>query len=317
MRVDPSEIIRPASSSDVPGLNALFREVFGHERPASIWRWKFSGNPFGSESWVCESEGEIVAHCGAVGVEMQERGRSLKAYQLVDFMSSPRYTGGLGGGGVFARTTAAMFRKIVANGSARLLYGFPGERHRLVGERLLGYRTVCPVAELHLQPASGEGGWRALRESDLEHFEPLPTTLSTLRSPRYLRWRYLEHPEHQYHVVESRRLFGRRPRSVAIVRKVDDEIRLMEIGGSFAPHHLEGLRRLLERLGHPIVGWGSPWHPLTRALEQTGFEVKMRDHFLTAAWFLKDPEPQARRFFSDTPPAEEDFYFTQGDYDVY
>jgi hypothetical protein len=316
MRADPTERIRPALPSDIPGLNALFREVFGQEREASIWKWKFS-NPFGSESWVCESGGEIVAHCGALAVEMQEGGRTVKAYQLVDFMSSARYAGGLGAGGVFARTTAAMFGKIVSTGSARLLYGFPGERHRVVGERLLGYRTVCPVAELRLHETAGDGGWRALQEADLGNFESVPTPLGVRRSPRYLRWRYLEHPEHRYHVVESRRLFGRQPRAIAIVRKVDDEVRLMEIGGSFAPRHLEGLRRLLGGLGYPVVGWGSPRHPLTRALEQTGFEVKMRDHFLTAAWFLKDPVPQARRFFSDTPPSEEDFYFTQGDYDVY
>lgn len=311
------ERVRPATPDDAPELSRLFLEVFGHERPEQVWRWKFFGHPIGASSWVTEAEGRIVAHCGSTAVRFSLQGTPILALQLVDFMSHPRYAGGIGGGGIFARTTTAMFRDVLSRTPAKLLYGFPGERHRLAGERLLGYTTAGAVGEITIESASNDVETRPLEIADLDRFGEIPSPLHAMRDRDLLQWRYLEHPSATYEVVETSRRFLRKPRALAIVRRDGDGIRLMETGGSFAPHDVKALVERLSGLGAPVVGWCSPDHMITNRFRDAGCDVTIRDHSLAAAWFLESPDPARRRFFTSDAPRGSDFYFTLGDYDVY
>lgn len=312
------ERVRRAEVSDIPELSRLFTSVFAQNREDEVWRWKYFSHPIGAWSFVFEADGKIVAHCGATAVRFRAHEREILAMQLVDFMSRPDFPGGIGGGGPFARTTTAMFRTILNTTQVRLLYGFPGERHRLVGQRLLGYRTAGPVGELTLRPSgAGSAHVRSLRPSDLRQFEDIPSPLHARRDLAFLRWRYLERPDARYEIVEARRRwFGRAP-AAAIVRRGENGIHLMETGGSFAPHALNELVEQLRALGGEVKGWCSPSHPTTIALTGAGFELVARDHSLAAAWFLDRPQPERRAYFEDVAPAGADFYVTLGDYDVY
>ncbi len=312
------ERVRPATRDDIPALSRLFREVFAQERPESVWRWKYFEHPVGASSWVFEADGRIVAHCGSTAVRFSSNGETITALQLVDFMSHPRYSGGIGGGGIFARTTTAMFDDARSRMSAKLLYGFPGERHRLVGERLLGYTTATQVGELQIEPGAGtHAPTRPLAPSDLDHFETVPSPMYAIRDRDLLRWRYLEHPVARYELIETPRRFLRGPASFAVIRRDEKVIHLMETGGSFAPHDIGALVRRLSALGAPVVGWCSPDHMISKRFREAGAVLTRRDHSLAAAWFLDEPEPARRRFFSSEAPAGEKFYFSLGDYDVY
>lgn len=311
------ERVRRATPEDIPALSELFSEVFGQQRAERVWHWKFFEHPVGASSWVFEAEGRIVAHCGSTAVSFSSHGRKTMALQLVDFMSHPRYSGGIGAGGIFARTTTAMFRDALSRTDAELLYGFPGERHRLVGERLLGYTTATRVGEIRIEPRGDDVGTRELSARDLDRFVKIPSALYAVREKEWLRWRYLNHPVASYEVVETPRRLLRRSRSFAVIRREGGLVHLMETGGSFAPQDVEALVRQLAGLGAPVVGWCSPQHMITKLFTEAGCELSIRDHSLAAAWFLEEPDPSKRRFFSSEAPRGSEFYFSMGDYDVY
>jgi hypothetical protein len=300
-------VIRPAEVSDIPRLGELFHEVFGQPRESSVWRWKYFENPRGAASHICESEGRIVAHCGGTPVIISDGAARYGALQSTDFMSSRRHAGGLGGGGVFVRLVRDFFHAKCGPGRAEMVYGFPGERHRDLGERLLGYAPVEKVAELRL---AGQGKERA-RETPLgpEHMGLFVSTppFGAIRDDTYLNWRYLAHPTHRYGIVRSSSRLRASSETAAIVRRVERSLYLFEIGGSRSSRDV---RRLISALplssGDEALFWCSAENPLARTLEEGGFRITERDH------------PVEVRFFRDRAlPAPGELYFTLGDYDVY
>lgn len=300
-----TETIRAATPGDIPGLSALFREVFCIDRPESLWRWKFFGNPLGGASFLCEADGRVVAHCGGTPITFADGARRYLALQSVDFMSSAAYAGGLGGGGVFVRTAQRFFEERCGPGRVPLVYGFPGERHRLLGERLLGYRPVEQVGELRRQSSAADGVSLPLTAGQLSLFERPLYDFGGIRDRRYLQWRYLDHPLHEYRLVMIRRPWSLR-RTAAIIRRTQEALYVMEIGGSTGSSDLKLLSETLGRFGVPAIFWGGPSHPFVRRLIDTGFELSVRDHWLEC------------RFFDERPtPREGEMYFTLGDYDVY
>lgn len=301
-----AETVRRSKREDIPALQALFLEAFGHERPAEIWEWKYFDNPRGHAGFVCQAGDRIVAHCAGLPARFRDFERSFTAYASVDFMSSPTYAGGVGGGGVFVRTVRRFYGDCCGAGGAPLLYGFPGERHRILGERLLGYRPVEVVNDLRLEPKGGGGEIRPLGAGDLRVFTRVPLSMGVERDEMYLRWRYLDHPINRYGVVIVRGFFGR-ARIGAVVREGDDGVvYLMEVGGSFSRSNVSRLVQALGSLGRPVVGWGSPRNPVGRLLVEEGFEAVPRDHRL-----------EVRLFYERPTPREGEMYYTLGDYDVH
>lgn len=300
-----SETIRPASPADVPKLGALFRQVFRHDRDDAIWQWKYFDNPRGTYSFVCEAGGEIVVHCGGTPVVVGDGERRFVALQSVDFMSTPSYAGGLAGGGVFARTVRAFFDRYCGADAIPMVYGFPGERHRHFGERMLGYRPVERVGELTLMPrTSRRPATEPVDAARLALVSQEPATFSGIRDVTYLRWRYELHPLHKYETIRVKSWFSRP--LIAVVRELENEIALMELEGDYSARNVKALGELLSRFGKPVRGWGSKSHPRTGALLEAGFEWSARDHLLEC------------RFFDERrAPREGEFYYSLGDYDVY
>lgn len=306
MRDDAAEVIRPAVAADVPALCDLFEEVFRERRPPEVWRWKYFENPRGVTSMVCEAGGRLVSHCGGTPVRFRDFGAEFVALQSVDFMSSPSYPGGIGRGGIFVRTAERFFAAYCGPAKVPLVYGFPGERHRLLGEKLLGYRPVERVAELRFQ-ARGEGrAIEPLTRRDLSLFGRAPIDLGALRDPVYLRWRYLDHPLWKYGKVSVRGTFGLGTQIAALVRSDADRLYVMEVGGRFSRAAVEDLADALSNVGREVVLWGSPGHPVNALFAEGGFQVELRDHWIEMRWFTQRQLPRTG-----------ELYYTLGDYDVY
>jgi hypothetical protein len=306
MPADPNEIIRPAVARDIPLLGALFEEVFGTSRPEAVWRWKYFENPRGATTMVCEAGGRLVSHCGGAPVRFRDFGAEHVALQSVDFMSSPSYPGGIGRGGVFIRTAERFFDAYCGPAKIPLVYGFPGERHRLLGERLLGYRPVEQVAELRLEARGGQRKLEPLGRGDLGIFTRVPVDFGAIRDEVYLRWRYLDHPLHTYGKVSIRRTFGLGTQIAAIARSEGDRLYVMEVGGRFSRAAVEDLADALSRMGKEVVLWGPPSHPVYTLLADGGFSVTLRDHWI-----------EMRSFKGRQVPRRGELYYTLGDYDVH
>ena len=303
---DVTEVVRRATRDDIPGLAALFLEVFREEREERVWSWKFFDEARPGASFVCEAGGRIVAHCGGTPVRFRDGSSEYPAFQSVDFMSSSAYAGGIGGGGVFVRTVHEFFRQMCGEGGkAQLVYGFPGERHRLLGERLLGYSPIEPVGELSLDSTAANISPDELTEKVLSSFDKGQFPLGGVRDRPYLRWRYLTHPVHRYTYLAMRSTFFG-SKVAAILRETDQCFYLMELGGELTTGALRTLASSLRRLGKPVRGWFSPGHRLAFALREAGFTFRERDHYLECRYFSKRLQPRSG-----------EFYYTLGDYDVF
>ncbi|HXI13622.1 MAG TPA: GNAT family N-acetyltransferase [Thermoanaerobaculia bacterium] len=314
------ETYRAATRADIPALSTLFLEVFGVERDERVWDWKLFSNPRGSASFLCEAGGRVVSHCAGTPVTFRDGTKSYRALQSVDFMSSPTYSGGMGRGGVFVRTVKGFFEMFCGPLAAPLLYGFPGERHRILGERLLGYRAIERVTELSLgghKEKSLEGRTDATANRVSRRL-PLPTLtpkmLDSFKSPdfdfgaerdrSYLHWRYLEHPHKPYSMLSYRR-WPSSPMS-AIVRETGDVLYVMELGGTIDRRNVLGLTAKMHDLGVPVKMWCPTRHPVGQLLTAAGWLSSEKDHSIECRFFIERPVPM-----------EGEMYYTLGDYDVH
>ena len=152
--------VRPATREDRPELLALFRAAFGAEASSAEWEWKYDRNPNPAVSAVAVVEGRIAGFYGGFGTRYRGPGRNLPGVSAVDVMTDPAVRK-LGRHAVF-RELGEAFCRFNLEAGAPFYFGFPHERHRVLGERLLGYRSVEPAGEWS-RPLTEPGPLRGLR----------------------------------------------------------------------------------------------------------------------------------------------------------
>ena len=211
---------------DLPDLARVFREAFGGELSVAEWTWKYVDSPFHGASVVAVVDGRPEGFYGAWATRYRGAAGNLPGVAAVDVMTS-RAAQALGRHVVF-RELALTFSARNGDLGAPFFFGFPNDRHRIMGEKLLDYVEVerCGEWEATALPARrrtlfrrtargarfgtphaslaemlhGRGGWR----SD--------------RSGRILNWRFFDRPGAIYDVVQLLALSGR-SRGYAVVRK--------------------------------------------------------------------------------------------------
>ncbi len=159
--------IREAAPSDAPGIRALVERVFGTPMSEEEWRWKFERNPDGWRGVVGVTEdGRIVGHYAGWGVRFLLDGAEKRIYSVGDVATDPAARALGGRRGVFRAMAEAFFDGVASE--VPFCFGFPGARHRLVSERLVGSRTLFPVR---------------LREADAGAFGPPPAEMDSGEFP--------------------------------------------------------------------------------------------------------------------------------------
>jgi hypothetical protein len=152
--------VRPAAPADRPQLLALFRAAFGCEASADEWVWKYDRNPNPAISAVAAVDGQIVGFYGAFGTRYRGAQGDFPGVSAVDVMTDPAARK-LGRHAVF-NALGEGYCRLNRDAGAPFYFGFPHERHRLLGERLLGYRSVEPAGEW-TRPLGASGFLRRLR----------------------------------------------------------------------------------------------------------------------------------------------------------
>jgi hypothetical protein len=143
-------------------------------------------------------------------------------------------------------------------------YGFPTTRHMLLGNKVGLYAEVAKVVELRWQsldfvaPSSlrlreidlaGEPGcvrysWRRMRDS-------LTGGICVRRDGDYLRYRYRDHPLHEYSVFCVRRRLLPMPIGLIVLRRHGTECELLDVVG-----HLKQMHHLVEAAKLQARAWG-------------------------------------------------------------
>lgn len=209
------ELLLPA---DINQTCELFANVFGHSTHPEHWDWKYHQGPrLGSFNLIArQPDGQIVGHVGASVFAGHTQGRSLAMAQVSDVMvqSSARSAYGQGQG-IYPQLMQRLQQAIHAQFPSLYAYGFVGIRPYKLGERMGLYRSRQQCRTGHMtEPtpsAHMNNGWCRARPIswpqalDSELFDKTVAQARRQldrpmleRSRAYMRWRYQQHPVHNY-----------------------------------------------------------------------------------------------------------------------
>ncbi|MEJ2684277.1 MAG: GNAT family N-acetyltransferase [Candidatus Sulfobium sp.] len=221
--------IRTYCPGDEIGINEMFNEVFGQQRPIEHWYWKYRNNLFGScyVSLAVSSEGRMAAHYAGYPVRLvyYETGSSIPeespVCQLGDKMTRQEFRSvGFGKSSLLARTFAH-FRQTYRD--LAFSYGFLTHHSLRFGILFFNYCIIEPVpyrklawrdfrissATLLRRRLKGltveaitevDGAWDRFFEESAPRYRYL-----VKRDTSYFRWRYLERPDRRYLVFAVKR----------------------------------------------------------------------------------------------------------------
>jgi hypothetical protein len=307
-------VIRPYQPGDEQEICRLFSSVFQLELPLAVWRWKYlrAGQP--PPVFVAEEDGQIVCHFGALRQRLVWQETEGWGFDCIDTMAHPRQQGR----GLFRRTVQAFMREL-CEGQSWFMYGFPTERHRRLGEILVGYE---PVARVHTLQKAGRHFISTHR--DLEAvFDVLPLDwdaqwrrlephfgLVNRRDRAFLAWRYWLRPGKRYRFVT---IHG--APALAVVGIDKNTAYVMEFlaepeNTALARALLAGVETLIqaERIS-AMAAWFPAFAWASRFLcRDGGFTANEAEHWLECRLF-------DRRFSASW--LAEHFYYSLSDFDVY
>lgn len=324
--------VRPYAANDEERILPLFNQVFGQNRTLAHWTWKYRNNPLGGPLITLALEGdEPVAHYSAYPVSLTIHGKPGRTLHVGDTFTVPSRRGeGRGKTNLISRTVR-LFHKLWCEGRLDFFYGFNTGRIQKLGKRLLSYEAIAPVHEFSFElgrPVSSwwpdrftgvlgysvdmtekAGPWAdSLMQEAGRHYGLLVT-----RDAGYLRWRYDNHPDFDYHYILLKR-FGRVV-GWSVLRQAEEKVLLVDalVSPRYAKRLLAATRKAAAAgfTGAVLTGWYSPapgWW--TNALAASGCD-RRRQHQqldLCVTFF-------SRRFTGDD--LRKDFYFTMGDSDLY
>ncbi len=232
--------VRRAAESDRPAVFALFPAAFGSPVDVDTWDWKYGRNPNQAPSIVAFADGSLVGFYGSWGTRYRGAEGSYPGVSATDVMTDPRARR-LGRQSIFKTLVFEWYRQC-AEAGIPFGFGFPHQRHVLVGVRTGDYRIVEPVTEWEkpLAPASTLARLRRrfLRIVAGEPFGAPHDALAevlharegwrTDRSRAVLNWRFGDRPGVPYRTWQVLDRRGR-SRAYAVVRVVAGRALLVDV----------------------------------------------------------------------------------------
>ncbi len=259
------------ADTDVGAFAALFAVAFQHPISIDLWRWKYGE---GRGVAVCAWRGpDLIAHYGGMLRQVMAFGLPVTALQVCDAMVAPKERGVLGKAGAMFQVTATFLELYQGLARVPLAFGFPSQRAMALGELTGLYAEVGKVSEVSWPARNGP----PLLGTRLIDFQPeqqahqqalnnlwqamareLVTSVVGVRDLPYLRYRYLEHPEHRYRLVLMRRRLTASPLGLLILRQMGRKLALVDWVAPLRqlPLLLKQARRLAALWGHDsLYGW--------------------------------------------------------------
>ena len=300
-------------------------------RSAAHWEWKFGANPTGRVQHVVAEHRDqgIIGGYAGIPVAIWSEGREQLAAQGVDLMVLPAWRRYGPRPGLFVHI-GWKFHELYCgadDGKVLFTYGWPVPAWRM-GQRYLGYinirdwnlwfRELAPGAAP--RPVSDEVAVRRVRRFTPEVdalFEALRPTfgLALVRDERYLNWRYADHPEVDYLLLECRDRRSDRLRGIAVAVRCDfqrpnttflvDWLAPADDRDATVAMVAEVERQAAaDATGVVAMVW-NPIDPRALVFQQLGYHVRGTDYFLVLASFKYD-----------TIYYRDQWYFTMGDSDL-
>jgi hypothetical protein len=213
--------VRSYREGDEAAILDLFALCFPHApRTLAHFLWKYRDSPFGkAHISLAYFDGHLAGHYAGYAVPFRAFGRDVLAHQIGDTMTDVgvRHIG-RGPTSVLGRT-ALHFYENFCEGAVAFNYGFNVANIQKFSLRFLRSDRVEPVAyRVAPVPPPIKRHERWLRGYSLELVKETNADWDALfdrvsgayrfcvrRNAAYVRWRYLEAPEGEYHVVAIRK----------------------------------------------------------------------------------------------------------------
>jgi len=276
--------IREIKSSDEKGIRVLFHLCFGKELESSYWEWKYRKSFLGSSAVVAIDNGEIIAHYGGIKMRFYFSGKSFIAYQPCDVMTHPKYRAR-----IFSKRGAMVrageyFYKI---NQMDFAFGFPSERHAILGKKQLGYTEYGYVQVLSKRVLDSylwnpslktDIGWDSVHEEELDFlWDEVKDNfgLSIEKKSLYIFWRYRDNPSKKYFPLIVRNRFNGKLIAFSALSFKEDELFILDFLFS-RDLNICTLMKHIERFAKKngmkkITLWASPSDPTFKYLMDYGF----------------------------------------------
>jgi len=314
--------IRIAEETDEEGIRALFKVCFGKELSRGEWRWKYKDSPWGSAATIALDGDAVVAHYGGLKMRFCSPSRQYEVYQPCDVMTHPGYRAR------FFTRRGAMVKAGELFYRANFMdfaFGFPSERHAVLGTKQLGYTEHSFVSVLTKKISDSRNppratslsrvnnGWSSLRETDIDRLWGKVKDnfdLAIEKKGRYIFWRYKNHPSKQYEPIIVRGRFTGRLKALAIFSIRENELLVMDFFG-IAGEDREFLYELIEAIAlkrnmSRVRVWVNQKEQAFRELDQRGYSAEQGIPYI---FKIMDGDITPFSLFSN-------YCFRAGDYDA-
>ena len=142
-KIEEKYTLRPFLQGDEDGVLDLWKTAFKSKMEPKLFKWKYLENPYSKSMMLCVSKKDrVVTFYGGVPFKFQWINKIIYAVHLMDIMSHPAHRKDK----VFERTARSFMDYYCSADKLHLMYGFPGEFHYSIGERILNYKKIGGVA---------------------------------------------------------------------------------------------------------------------------------------------------------------------------
>lgn len=244
--------IQPLDASDTDEFRSIFREVFGADLSLAMVDWKY-GEGRGLQFGAFSNENRMVAHCGITFRDALVEHRHYRIAQIGDQFGVRNKPGGLARrSSVFGSLLGHVLEQISSRENPdAMVYGFPSTPVVGLIKRLGFGASLNVIHELSFLPDNNsdtlsKGVFSANRRKLVrvnqfdQAFQKQVARMWRdmandfgggalgVRDAGYLKFRYIEHPEHQYEIYRVTGWFGR-TLGLAICRRIGTELELMDL----------------------------------------------------------------------------------------
>lgn len=312
--------IREITRLDEDGVRSLFYLCFNKELTNREWQWKYEESPMGSSAVVAVDNDNIIAHYGGIKMGFYFQGRNFIAFQPCDVMTHPKYRARL-----FSKRGAMVragefFYKINPMDFA---FGFPSERHAILGIKQLGYTEHDYVAVLNKKVDTIKNAWYPLLSIDIgwEHVTGEEIDLfwkdvrdlhglSIEKNSQYIFWRYRDHPSKRYFPMIIKQRFRKKILVFAVCAIINNRFELVDLLINHQNFKIDSFINILEgyvarKNLREIELWLNPKERISQIFVNKGYKL---ERGIPLIFKILNKEITASFLFSN-------YYYRKGDYD--
>lgn len=207
----------------------LFKISFQAEMTPQFLKWKYRDTV--KMGIGVKRDEKLVAFYGGMPRDIILERHLVHAVQIGDVMVHPSERGAFTRKGAFLISAESFISQTIGTDKAyKIAFGFPSKRHYTLGEKLGLYDIVNTIKELSWtvkqKPSFSLWNFRNFEESDLDYIprlwgemvKNLPKSAIGIRDNKWIKSRYLDHPDKPYKMITVHRRWSKKPEGVLVFR---------------------------------------------------------------------------------------------------